>query len=386
MSILLVDDEAAFTDNLAERLKLRGFQVHIAHNADQALRLLAAESPAVDLAFVDVSMPGMSGVELLAQMQIDFPAVDVVMLSGSNDVGIAVQAMRMGAHNWLRKPVNLDDMLKECALGAERKQKSLHEARLAATAHLHSLGRVAEGVAHEVNNPVNIMMQAAGWVEDLLHDMALEAAAPPEAVLHEMRQALQSIRQQSVRVREITQRLLMFGKGLDAEIRPLCVTAIVEQVLESLRARAQQQKVRIVVDIPPELPQPIGSTRELYQVCVHCIENALDAMSLPQVPPAAHPADGTLTIRACQNDLHSYELHFIDSGHGIPPDVLPHIFEPFFSTRPVGKGTGLGLAVCQSLLHRRDAGIFVNPHPTLAARQGTDMVVLLPLNKTSVPS
>ncbi|MEG2173528.1 MAG: response regulator [Desulfovibrionaceae bacterium] len=367
MHILLVDDERDFSAALAERLRMRGMRVSVADDAGQALALLASDC--VDMTFVDVCMPGMNGVDLLARIHDSYPQVDVVMLSGANDVSIAVQAMRTGALNWLRKPVTIDDMLQECQHGLERKKQRQQEERLAATAHLHSLGRVAEGVAHEVNNPVNIMAQAAGWVEDLLDDLT---AAPSETVLQEMRNALHSIRHQSVRIREITRRLLMFGKGLDAEVRPLCVAAIVRQVMESLQSRADQLGVQIVLNIPdacdPDSPQPVGSTLELYQVCMHCIENALDAM--------IH--GGTLTIFATDLDVHTYELHFVDSGHGIAPDVLPHIFEPFFSTRQVGKGTGLGLAVCQSLLHRRGAAIFVKNHPDSSA-SGTDMVVQLPL-------
>lgn len=391
MHILLVDDEPLFAGPLAERLGLRGLRVSVASDASEALYLLAADT--ADMAFVDVSMPGMNGVDLLARMKQEYPDVDVVMLSGANDVDIAVQAMRAGAQNWLRKPVCLDDVLAECQQGADRKKQRQQDARLAATAHLHSLGRVAEGVAHEVNNPVNIMMQAAGWVEDLLSDLSAtlakgpdtpqisEAATPsfqplpaslPDDIMEEMRLALHSIQQQSKRVREITRRLLMFGKGLDAETRPLCVAKIVGQVLESLQARAEQQQAQIIVTIPPDLPLPVGSALEVYQVCMHCIENALDAM----------PTGGSLNIFATRQDVHTYELHFADTGHGIPPTVLSHIFEPFFSTRQVGKGTGLGLAVCQSLLHRRGASIFVKTSPPPAC--GTDMVVQLPIPSTSL--
>lgn len=371
MHILLVDDERDFTAALAERLHLRDMRVSVADDASAALTVLASES--IDMAFVDVCMPGMSGVDLLAHICATYPDVDVVMLSGANDVDIAVQAMRTGARNWLCKPVVLDALLAECQRGVERKKQRQQEERLAATAHMHSLGRVAEGVAHEVNNPVNIMTQAAGWIEDLLNDIISDPAKiSDEHLLGEMRTALQSIQHQSVRIREITRRLLMFGKGLDAETRPLCVTSIVHQVMESLQARAQQQRVQIIIALPspasPDAPKAVGSTLELYQVCVHCIENALDAM----------PDGGVLTISATLTETPSYELHFVDTGHGIAPDILPHIFEPFFSTREVGQGTGLGLAVCQSVLHRRGASIFVKNQPQ-ATTGGTDMVVQLPL-------
>lgn len=342
MRLLLVDDEPDFVDPLAERLEMRGFAVSVARNAAEALDIAGRER--TPLAFLDVHLPDMDGVSLLRQLRERSPDTDVVMLSGATEVATAVKAMRRGAVNWLAKPVDLDALLEECRRAGERRAAREKEARLADAAMLHTLGRVAEGVAHEVNNPVNIMMQAAGWIGDLLepHDL-------PEA--EELCKALDCIRAQSLRVREITRRLLICGKGLDPGTAPVDVAEAARQALEMLDGRLRGLHVRVETDLPPDLPRPPGSAVELRQICVHLLENALDAM----------PGGGLLRVSGRvvtpENGGPWYELTVADTGEGIADDVLPHIFEPFFTTRQVGKGTGLGLAVCRSLVQRRNGRI-----------------------------
>ena len=164
MRVLIVDDELAFAGPLAQRLGLRGMETRTAHDANEALNILHAW-PA-ELVFLDVGLPGMDGVALLKIIREKHPQTDVVMLSGAADMGKAVQAMRRGAFNWLSKPVDIEQVLEECRKARERAAVRQEAARLAEAARWRSLGRVAEGVAHEVNNPLNIVVQvlfAIAW-------------------------------------------------------------------------------------------------------------------------------------------------------------------------------------------------------------------------------
>ena len=380
MRVLVVDDEPAFSEPLAERLALRGYETATALNADAALDELA-RGPR-DLIFLDVGLPGMDGVDLLKILRERYPLSDVVMLSGAGDMGKAVQAMRRGALNWLSKPVGMDGILAECRKAAERAGARQEAARLAEAARWRSLGRVAEGVAHEVNNPLNIMVQAAGLIRDCLEEP--EAEALPD--IDEVREAVNTIRAQSLRVREITRKLLMVGHGLDPRVGALDVAANVAQVLSLLRERMENAQVRCDVQVPQgeDAPRPLGSAPELQQICLHLLENALDALcevdSAAGTPgeqgkePGIIPAQGqgrlislTATTRRDAQGRDWYDLVVRDNGPGIAPDIMPHIFEPFFSTRalqsPVaahasggktlGRYVGLGLAVARSLAHAR---------------------------------
>ena len=368
MRVLVVDDEPAFSEPLAERLALRGYETATAQDADTALAELA-RGPR-DLIFLDVGLPGMDGVDLLKILREHYPQTDVVMLSGAGDMSKAVQAMRRGALNWLSKPVGMDGILAECRKAAERAGARQEAARLAEAARWRSLGRVAEGVAHEVNNPLNIMVQAAGLIRDCLEEP--EAEALPD--IGEVREAVDTIRTQSLRVREITRKLLMVGHGLDPRVGALDVAADVAQVLRLLHERMESSHVRCDIAVPQGegAPRPLGSAPELQQICLHLLENALDALS--DTEPASGSAErpgGLITLTAStRRDAQGqdwYDLVVRDNGPGIAPDIMPHIFEPFFSTRalqsPVaahasggktlGRYVGLGLAVARSLAHAR---------------------------------
>lgn len=405
MRVLVVDDESAFAGPLAQRLSLRGMDARTAHDAREALSILQAW-PA-ELVFLDVGLPGMDGVALLKLLRERHAQTDVVMLSGSADMGKAVQAMRRGALNWLSKPVDIEQVLEECRKARERAAARQEAARLAEAARWRSLGRVAEGVAHEVNNPLNIMMQAAGLVRDCLDEPEAQALADVD----EMREAVNTIRVQSLRVREITRKLLMVGHGLDARTGPLDVAAVIDESLDLLRHRIEAAGLRCMVDlsgvhVPPggqaavreaaaqgasgeavvdaaaeeadsAAPRPWGSAPELRQIFLHLFENALDAM------PQGGLVRVSARLRRDGQGRDWYDLLVADNGPGIEPDILPHIFEPFFSSRALqggcgghdqyhdshtsgsamrpgtavqshmGRYAGLGLAVARSLAHAR---------------------------------
>ena len=336
MRVLIVDDEQAFAEPLAQRLELRGIEAAVAGDAETALGMLSRQE--WDLVFLDVCLPGMDGVSLLKLLQEHEPRPDVVMLSGATEMSQAVKAMRRGALNWLAKPVSLDAVLEECRKARERAESRRQARRLAEEARLRSLGRIAEGVAHEVNNPLNIIVQAAGLMGDSLDSP--EAEALPD--IEDLRESLKAIVTQSMRVREITRKLLMAGVGLDPRSAPMDVQAVVSRVLTLLQGRMDSLKVTCRLHFPPEwnedAPRPLGSALELEQICLHLVENALDAM----------PEGGTLDIgaRLLPADADGttwYELSVADSGTGIADDIMPHIFEPFFTThRQAGRAAGLG--------------------------------------------
>ena len=390
MRVLVVDDEPAFSEPLAERLALRGYETATAQDADAALAELA-RGPR-DLIFLDVGLPGMDGVDLLKILREHYPQTDVVMLSGAGDMGKAVQAMRRGALNWLSKPVGMDGILAECRKAAERAGARQEAARLAEAARWRSLGRVAEGVAHEVNNPLNIMVQAAGLIRDCLEEP--EAQALPD--IGEVREAVDTIRTQSLRVREITRKLLMVGHGLDPRVGALDVAVDVAQVLRLLHERMESAHVRCDVRVPQGegAPRPLGSAPELQQICLHLLENALDALSdTESASGAAERPGGLITLTAStRRDAQGqdwYDLVVRDNGPGIAPDIMPHIFEPFFSTRALqsqvaahasggktlGRYVGLGLAVARSLAHARGGELTA----ANAADGGAEFCLSLPL-------
>ncbi|MCR5815076.1 MAG: response regulator [Desulfovibrio sp.] len=382
MRVLIVDDEASFAEPLAERLRLRGVDTVVAADADAALAELV-HAPR-DLIFLDVGLPGLDGVGLLPLLRERYPQCEVVMLSGAGDVRKAVQAMRYGALNWLSKPVSLEDVLAECRKATERATARLEAQRLTEAARWRMLGRVAEGVAHEVNNPLNIIVQAAGLIEDCLDTP--QASGLPE--IDEAREALAAISAQGLRIRELTRKLLMVGHGMDFQEAPLDGAACVRHAVEMLRKRLDDQKVQLELSVPEGdgAPRPFGSATELQQICLHLLENALDALEI------SGRADGRITVQALKNqDAQGrdwYELTVQDNGPGIAQEAFPHLFDPFFSTRSLqgepktaqksrllGRFAGLGLSVARSLAHARGGELTGDN----ASEGGARFVLRLPL-------
>lgn len=341
MRVLLVDDEEAFASLLAERLAARGISAHVATGVEAALEEL--ERAPFDVAVVDVCMPGRDGLDLLRVMRERHHRVEVLMLTGSSDVRSAVNCLRLGAGNYLLKPVDIDLLVHELHLAFDRKCQRDESARMIETGQLAALGRMAEGVAHEINNPLNTMINAAGWVEDLLEEPVF-ASSP---LADEMARSLRVISKQSLRVREITRKLLCFGRGLDPHPQPFDCAAALREVNTLMADRAAALGVAVTLDLPDGLPHLSAPPVELRQVFIHVMENALDAME---------DAGGELHVKlrciAPAQEATSRALHisFADTGHGIPQELLERVFDPFFSTRSVGKGMGLGLSVCYGVV------------------------------------
>ncbi len=380
MRALLVDDETAFAELLAERLRVRGIAVRTAYDAESALALLDAGEE-FDVAVLDVCLPGASGIDLLRRMKARLPLVEALMLTGSSDVRSAVEGMRHGAFNYLLKPADIDDLVRELRSAHERKLRQEENARMIEAGKLASIGRLAEGVAHEINNPVNIMTNAAGWIEDLLDEPDL--ASSPHAA--EMRRSVVKIKAQSRRVREITRKLLFFGKGLDPRPGPVRVADLLGEALRLLADRAADLGVTVRLDAPPETPLLVAPPVELRQVFVHVAENALDAVEYAQPPvterelavtvrvdvpppPFIQPGEGPAASVAASSPTPSIIggelcIAFHDTGHGIASEVLPYVFEPFFSTRPVGRGMGLGLSVAVGVITALGGFIDIDSQP-----------------------
>ena len=216
------------------------------------------------------------------------------------------------------------------------KEKETMNEQVIKAGKLASLGELAAGIGHEINNPVAIMMEEAGWVEDILAD-----GIKTEEDKTEIKRALAQIRTQGRRCREITHKLLTFARKREPSHSDVDLSALVREMVELSLQRARFANVEIVQDLAENLPPLYVSYSELQQVALNLINNALDAME---------EKGGVLTlstIRQGDNLVLSVE----DTGHGISKNNLNRIFDPFFTTKPVGKGTGLGISICYGIIH-----------------------------------
>jgi len=231
------------------------------------------------------------------------------------------------------------------------------------TGKLASVGELASGIAHEINNPVAIMVEEAGWIEDLLEEEEFKEGEN----LSEFKRALEQIRTQGRRCKEITHKLLSFARKTDSRIQDVQLNDLIEELIALSAQRAKFANVDINVNLQENLPILHVSQTELQQILLNLINNALDAME---------KTGGTLNVsNGLEGDYIVVEV--ADDGPGIPEANIVRIFDPFFTTKPVGKGTGLGLSICYGIIKKMGGDIIVKS--TMGV--GTTFRVKIPIPK-----
>jgi len=217
-------------------------------------------------------------------------------------------------------------------------EKEALNAQMVEAGKMAAIGELAAGIAHEINNPVAIMVEEAGWVEDLLQEEALSS----EYNEQEIRSALREIAVQGQRSKDITHKLLSFARKTDSAEEEIDLGELLNEILGVSSRQAQYSSVAITAQVEKGLPRVKASPSELQQVFLNLIKNAVDAME---------KEGGELFIHFW-SDEDWITLEFRDTGPGIPQEDLKRIFEPFYTTKPVGKGTGIGLSICYGIISR----------------------------------
>ncbi len=366
--VLLVDDEQDFLSVMSERMKARGMDVSTATSAKEAIQMAEAES--FDAIILDLQMPGMDGLEALKELKAKKPELQVILLTGHATVQKSVEAMKLGAMDLLEKPADLKTLTEKIKnaqatkmiLVEKQTEDKIKEQEIEA-GKLESVGELASGIAHEINNPIAIMVEEAGWLSDLLND---EDLANPQN-LEEFRRALQQIKTQGGRCKEITHKLLFFAKKTDSRVREIQVNDIISETADTSKQRATDGNIKIVTQLDPELPKVAGSPSEMQHVLLNLINNAIDAIGT---------GGGCITITS-RLGSGQVTIDVADTGQGIPKELMNRIFDPFFTTKPVGKGTGLGLSICYGIINKMSGDITVDS----SLGKGSTFHVHLPLLK-----
>jgi two-component system NtrC family sensor kinase len=259
-------------------------------------------------------------------------------------------------------------LISRISLANEEKQtadeeKELMSQQIIETGKLASIGELAAGIAHEINNPVAIMIEEAGWIQDLLEE---EEFAQSEN-LDEFDRALKQINTQGKRCKEITHKLLSFARKTDSRVADVSVGKLLSDIVYLSSQRAKYGNIEIRTQFENDLPAISASETELQQVFLNLVNNALDAME---------KTGGTITLSA-KVDGDDIVVVVADSGPGIAEANLSRIFDPFFTTKPVGKGTGLGLSICYGIIKKMGGDIDARS----AVGKGVVFDIRIPINK-----
>lgn len=269
----------------------------------------------------------------------------VSLLVGANAYGLAKRMVRNMAR-------------------ADKEKQRLNE-QMFQTVKLASIGELAAGIAHEINNPVAIMVEEAGWIDDLLEEEEFQGGEN----LNEFKRALKQIRTQGMRCKEITHKLLSFARKTDTRVQEVQPKELIQDMISFSEKRAKYSGIVINANIQKDIPSVKVSPTELQQVLLNLMNNALDAME---------KSGGTLSVSA-RREGDNFAIAVSDDGPGIPKDALSQIFDPFYTTKPGGKGTGLGLSICYGIIKKMGGELTVES----AVGEGATFFISLPMKENT---
>lgn len=246
-------------------------------------------------------------------------------------------------------------------VAAEKSDELRHQ--LFHASKLASVGELSTGVAHEINNPLAIIVATSGVIRDMLNP-EFDLNPSPEEIIKE----IDTIDSAAFRARTITRQLLDFGRIIEPKLSPCNVNHVLDEIMSGLIEREfKVADIEIIRNYDPGLPEIMLDNDQIRQVFLNLINNAGDAISGP----------GKITISTSRNDQ-DIQITIKDTGKGMSAEQLGEIFNPFFTTKEVGKGTGLGLSVSLSIIESLGGAI----HVQSLEGDGSSFTISLPIRRT----
>ena len=405
--ILIVDDEEPVRKVIVAQLSERYTCVGAA-NSQEALDHLSRQQ--FGLAILDVQMPGLNGIELLRKILSDFPDVAVIMASGVDRSQRAVDALRLGAFDYLIKPLDFDVLqltveraLKHRAvllkgerykqdlerrnqeLAAQKEELQRLQAQLVHSEKMASLGQLAAGIAHELNNPAGFIHSNMEGLKEYvnqferlltLYDLIplpapwaaqardLKSDIGYEKLVSDFSSIITDCQEGAARIRDIVLNLRTFSRLDEAEIKTIDVHAGIEATIRLLSQYYNSNHIALRRDYG-DLPLIDCYAGQLNQVWMNLLKNAAQAIG-------DGPGEVRIETRVEHSDV---VVRISDTGKGISKNDEKRIFDPFFTTKPIGEGTGLGLSISYGIVERHGGTITVESTPGA----GTTFTTLIPL-------
>jgi signal transduction histidine kinase len=377
INTLLVDDENDFRQILAKRLNRRGIRVREADRGEKALRML--EEMTADIVVLDVKMPGMDGIECLKRIKRKHAQTEVIMLTGHADIQGGVEGIKSGAFDYLSKPIELEHLIRKIKqafhkiqrIQAEKKEAAFKEQikqQMVVAERLVALGTMASGVAHEINNPLAVIQDSAGWLEQILEKPEMQAMPRKD----DFKKGLERIDKAVKRAGKITQQLLQAVKTQTTEmVDPstfveVNLKQLSEEAITLVEPEAALKNITIRLETPEPDPSAWTDPMQLLQVLLNLLSNSIQATD-----------NGGQVLVRLDTSLEEAKILVRDTGCGIPKENISRVFEPFFTTKEADQGTGMGLYVSWGIITGLGGLISVESE----VNKGTAFTITVPAKK-----
>jgi two-component system NtrC family sensor kinase len=242
------------------------------------------------------------------------------------------------------------------------RDKAISDELVMQSSKMAALGKMAAGIAHEINNPLAVIGEKAGWIKDLL----VEEDIGESTNFHEFEDAVNKIEYHVSRAKKVTHRLLGFARRMEPVSENVNVNKVLDESTSFLENEARYRNIDIQKNYAPDIPFISSDSTQLQQVFLNIINNGIDAIG----------KDGKIIIKTKHRSRdQEISIEIADNGPGIPKDILPKIFDPFFTTKDAGKGTGLGLSITYSIVEQLGGKLSVASE----INEGTTFTITLPV-------
>jgi two-component system, NtrC family, sensor kinase len=398
--ILVVDDTPANLAVTSEALTDAGFEVAIAKDGERALK--QAERNLPDLILLDVMMPGIDGFETCRRLKASpiTQEIPIIFMTALSDATDKVSGFNLGAVDYITKPFQEAELLarvkthlqlrhlsltleqqvaeRTSELTAALQQVQQSQIQLLQSEKMATLGQLVAGVAHEINNPVNFIHgnlgHIGGYIQTLLEFIQLYQKHYPhpvpeiqakaededlEFLQEDLLKILASIRMGSDRIREIVRTLRNFSRTDEAESKTVDIHEGIDSTLTILQHRLKATPERPAIEVIKDysnLPLVECYPGALNQVFMNILVNAIDALEDSFNKQQKTFEKFTIAIRTSVIDEQLVKIAIADNGSGIPEQVKQSIFNPFFTTKPVNQGTGMGLSISYQIITDKHKG------------------------------
>ena len=354
------EDDYVLIKDLLSEVPGKSFNLEWTHDYDAGIE--AIESERHDVCLLDYRLGDRNGLELMRQALGNGCKIPIILLTGQDDHSVDLEAMQMGAADYLLKG-QIDSTMLERSIRYAISHKQM-EMQLLETSRLASIGKLAAGMAHEINNPLTSVLGFSQLLmsKNIPDDIAVD---------------LNIINAEAKRAAKIVQNLLLFARKTEPEMQYLDVTSLLNRVQELKSFDFKTNRISVINEVPPDLPWTMADEHQLIQVFINILTNA-------EQECFASRGGGQLRIQATSSP-NWIRISITDDGPGISPEKLNAIFEPFYTTKEVGKGTGLGLSICYGIIRQHGGELWAESELGKGASFHIELPIVLPVDATEAP-